>query len=188
MTWMDGDLEVRGRLGTGIFAALARKCFGGESLFLAEYSAGRAGSVTIAPAAPGTVLVRELTGEPFHLTAGSFLAATEGVELKTRFGGLRAFFSGEGAFFIECRGRGTLLFNAYGGVVEREVKGELVVDTGHLVAWESSLEYRIGTLGGFKATLFSGEGLVMRFSGRGKIWLQTRHFGALANWLTPYLA
>ena len=122
------------------------------------------------------------------MTAGAFLAASKDVILKTRFGGFRAFFSGEGAFFIECSGLGVLLFNAYGAVVEREIDGEFTVDTGHVVAWETSLDYKIGTLGGFKATLFSGEGLVMRFSGRGKIWLQTRHLGAMANWLTPYLS
>ena len=187
MAWMEGDLEVKGRLGTGLFTALGRKMFGGESLFLAEYTAARSGHVTLAPTAPGTVLSRKLSGETFHLTAGSFLAATQGVTLKTRFDGLRAFFSGEGAFFIECSGRGMVLFNAYGGVIEREVEGELTVDTGHVVAWETSLDYKIGTLGGFKATLFSGEGVVMRFSGQGKIWLQTRHLGATANWLTPYL-
>ena len=37
-----------------------------------------------------------------------------------------------------------------------------------------------------KQTLFSGEGLVMRFQGRGKIFLQTRQLPALAGWLTPY--
>ena len=31
--------------------------------------------------------------------------------------------------------------------------------------------------GGLKQTLFSGEGLVMRFRGRGRIWLQTRTLG-----------
>ena len=65
--------------------------------------------------------------------------------------------------------------------------GELVVDTGHVVAWEPSLSYTIGGMGGLKQTLFSGEGLVMRFSGHGRIYLQTRQMPALAGWLTPYL-
>jgi uncharacterized protein (AIM24 family) len=49
------------------------------------------------------------------------------------------------------------------------------------------LSYTIGGMGGIKQTLFSGEGLVMRFSGRGRIYLQTRHMPALAGWLGPYL-
>ena len=63
----------------------------------------------------------------------------------------------------------------------------LVVDTGHVVAWESTLDYSIGGMGGLKQTLFSGEGLVMNFTGRGRIWLQTRTLGQTAGWLVPYL-
>ena len=74
----------------------------------------------------------------------------------------------------------------FGAVVEREIQGEFTVDTGHVVAWEPTLDYTIGGMGGLKQTLFSGEGLVMQFSGHGRIWLQTRHLKALAGWLTPY--
>ena len=98
-----------------------------------------------------------MQGETVHLTAGSFVACTPGVTMKTRFGGLRAFFSGEGAFYLECSGSGDLFFNAYGAVHEREVNGSFIVDTGHLVAWESSLRYEIKGMGGLKQTLFSGE-------------------------------
>ena len=110
------------------------------------------------------------------------------MSLETRFGGLRAFFSGEGGFLVEVSGHGDLFFSSFGGVVEQDVAGELVVDTGHVVAWEPSLSYTIGGVGGIKQTLFSGEGLVMRFSGHGRIYLQTRQLPALAGWLTPYLA
>ena len=65
--------------------------------------------------------------------------------------------------------------------------GELTVDTGHVVAFEPSLTYTISGLGGVKQTLFSGEGLVMRFQGRGKLFLQTRQLPSLAGWLTKYL-
>jgi uncharacterized protein (TIGR00266 family) len=129
-----------------------------------------------------------MKGDSFLLTAGSFLACTPGLELSTRFGGLRAFFSGEGAFLVEVSGQGDLFYNAYGGVVEKEVQGEFVVDTGHVVGWEPTLSYTIGGMGGLKQTLFSGEGLVMRFTGQGKLILQTRHLPSLAGWLSPYLS
>ena len=82
---------------------------------------------------------------------------------------------------------GDLFFNCYGALVEKEVNGELIVDTGHLVAWEPSLTYRIRGMGGIKQTLFSGEGLTMEFSGTGKVYLQTRYLNETAGWLTPYL-
>ena len=49
-----------------------------------------------------------MSGDSFILAGGSFIACTPGINLKTRFGGLKAMFSGEGAFFIECSGEGDL--------------------------------------------------------------------------------
>jgi len=188
MSWMSSGLHVQSRLIGGLLQAAVRRVVGGESLFVGEYSAyGAGGNVAFAPAEPGSVLHRRLEGDSFILTAGSFLACTPGIRLKTRFGGLKAFFSGEGAFFVECSGVGDLFFNAYGGVIEREVDGALVVDTGHLVAWEPSLSYTVGGMGGLKQTFFSGEGLVLRLEGRGKVFLQTRTIPSLAGWVVPFL-
>ena len=187
MSRMTGDMEMNTRLIGGFFKAFIRKMVGGESLFVGEFTAPREGAfVALSPAVPGSVLHRELIDDSLILTAGSFLACTPGMELRTKFGGFKAFFSGEGAFFIEATGTGELFFNAYGGVVERDIDGEFTVDTGHLVAWEPTLDFRIGTLGGLKQTFFSGEGLVMKFSGKGKIYMQTRHIGTLSGWLSKY--
>ena len=78
-------------------------------------------------------------------------------------------------------------FNAFGGIVERDLDVSMTVDSGHLVAWEPSLDYEIKAVGGLKQTLFSGEGLVMELRGRGKVWLQTRTLKETAGWITPYL-
>ena len=51
------------------------------------------------------------------------LACTPGVKMKTKFGGLKAFFSGEGAFFLECSGSGELWFSSYGAVIEKAIAG-----------------------------------------------------------------
>ena len=187
MSRMSHLLEMRTRLMGGVLPALGRKLFGGESFFLARYSGPSGGELAVAPALPGTVVQRTLDERGLRLTAGSFLAATEGVSVKTRFGGFRALFSGEGAFVLDCTGPGELFFNGYGAIVEQEIDGELIVDTGHVVAWEPSLDYSIGGMGGLKQTLFSGEGLVMRFSGHGTVWLQSRTLPSTAGWITPYL-
>jgi uncharacterized protein (TIGR00266 family) len=186
MSRMSRHLEVKTRMVGGFLKAAVRKMVGGESLFVAEYHASRPGFVCFSPAIPGTVLHRTLREDSFYLTRGSFLACTPGMELRTRFGGLKAFFSGEGAFFIECQGSGEVFYNAYGGIVEKDLDGEYTVDTGHLVAWEPTLDYSIGGMGGIKQTLFSGEGLVMKFRGQGKIYLQTRHLGGMAGWLSGF--
>ncbi len=188
MSRMSNHLELKTRLVGGLFTSAIRRVVGGESLFISEYTAPQMAYVSLTPACPGSVLHRQMKGDHFFLTAGSFLACSPGMNLATSFGGFRALFSGEGAFLIDVSGHGDLFFNAYGGVVEKDIQGEFVVDTGHVVAWEPSLSYTIGGMGGLKQTLFSGEGLVMRFQGQGKIFLQTRHLGALAGWLSPYCA
>ena len=186
MTWMSSGMEVKARLMGGFLRALVRKVTGGESLFVGEYSHPLGGEVTFSPSAPGTISHRFLAGDSLLLTGGSFMACSPGVNLRTMFGGLRSMFSGEGMFLVECSGFGDLFFNTYGALVEREVDGSLTVDTGHVVAWEPTLQYTIRGMGGLKSTLLSGEGLAMRFSGSGKIYLQTRTMPSLASWLTPF--
>jgi uncharacterized protein (TIGR00266 family) len=188
MSRMAASMELHTRLMGGIIRAVARKFLGGESFFLAEYQSPGGGMVALSPSLPGAVVHHRLSGGgPLRLTGGSFLACSDGVELHTVFGGLKSLFSGEGAFLIDASGEGDLFFNTYGAMIEKEIDGELVVDTGHVVAWENTLDYSIGGMGGLKQTLFSGEGLVMNFRGTGRLWLQTRTLGQTAGWVVPYL-
>ena len=186
MAYMSTGMKLKSKLIGGFFSAFFRKLAGGESFFAGEYSHPTGGSVTFSPNRPGTVRGKTLNNETFVLTAGSFLACSPDIKLKTRFGGFRAMFSGEGAFVVEASGSGQLFYNSYGAIVEKEIDGEFTVDTGHVVAWDPGLSYRIQTIGGVKSTLFSGEGLVMKFSGRGTIYMQTRTINELAHWLTPF--
>ena len=186
MAWMDSDIQSKARLLGGFLSALIRKFTGGESLFVGEYSSDKGGGIAFSPAQPGSVVQRTLNGDSLMLTGGSFMACTPGVELSTKFGGARALFSGEGLFLMECSGRGELFFNAYGSIIEKKIDGSFIVDTSHVVAWEPSLSYSIQGMGGIKSTLLSGEGLVMKFSGTGTIYLQTRTMSGLASWLTPF--
>lgn len=62
----------------------------------------------------------------------------------------------------------------------------MTVDTDYVVAWEPSLTYTLRGMGNLKSTLLSGEGLVLSFSGSGKVYLQTRTMDGLARWLTPF--
>lgn len=187
MGWVDPDLSLRAAVPGGLLAGLARRILTRESFFLGEYRGPRGGRIGLAPALPGAVVHHRLDGSRLTLTRGSFLASSAGIRTRARFGGLRGLFSGEGAFLIEVEGTGDLLFNAYGAIVCRELDGELLVDTGHLVGFEGGVDYAIAGLGGLKSTFLSGEGLVLRFRGRGRLWLQSRTLAGTAGWLTPYL-
>lgn len=187
MNWMSSDLRPRPRLLGGVVRSFARKFLGGSSLFITEFTSDRESRVSLAPVFPGSVRSINLDEQRMWLTPGSFLAASEGIDLRTKFYGMRAFFSGTGAFLIEARGTGEVWFSSYGAIVERDLSEELIVDTGHVCAFEPSLDYKLGGMGGVKQTLFSGEGLTLRFSGQGKIFLQTRNVHGTAGWLTRFL-
>ena len=71
-------------------------------------------------------------------------------------------------------------------MIELDVTEDYVVDTGHIVAFTEGLDYEISKPSGYKSLFFSGEGFVCRFSGQGKIWIQTRQASALAAWAEPF--
>ncbi len=171
-----------------VLTAIMRRLLGREGLFVNEFSGPEGGEVILAPTLAGSIVRHVLDGRHSLLVqAGSYLASTGDVTAKLRWGGLRTLFGGEGLFLLECSGQGELFVNAYGGIVEIEVDGQYIADTGHVVAFESTLDFRVRGLGGLKSLLFSGEGLVCEFRGRGRLFIQSRNVRALVGWITPLL-
>lgn len=171
------------------FVALLRKLLGGETIFVNRFSAsGGRGEVVVAPSLSGHILHRPLAGtERLFVQTGSYLASTGSVDTKIRFGGLRTLLGGEGLVLLECSGQGNLWMNSYGGVLPVPVNGKFTVDTGHIVAFDGSLDFKVKSVGGVKSFLFSGEGLVCEFSGQGTVYVQSRNIRALVGWITPLL-
>ena len=64
---------------------------------------------------------------------------------------------------------------------------ELVVDTGHPVAFSEDVDYSIGKVGGIRSMVAGGEGLVMKFTGSGHVWVRTRNLQSLVDKIVPYL-
>jgi uncharacterized protein (AIM24 family) len=111
------------------------------------------------------------------------------LQIDTRFQGLKGFVTGEAPVFLEVSGSGQLLVTALGRIVEVDVEDAITVDTGHLVAFESTLQYSISKAGGsWVQSWLAGEGLVMNFTGRGRIVTQSHNpheFGASLGRLLP---
>ena len=120
------------------------------------------------------------------LQSSAYVASSMNVDVDSKWQGFKGFFSGEGLFLLRCTGQGDLWFNTYGAMIEVPVDGNYVVDTSHVVAFTSGLEYNVESVGGLKSLFLSGEGLVCRFHGQGKVWIQTRHPMAFANWAYPF--
>lgn len=172
-----------------MLVGLARKFLAGETMFVNEFTATEDGQqIMLAPTLVGDVeRIRMKEGRKITLQATSYLASGTGVDVSLVWGGFSMLFGGEGAFFLECTGKGPLVFNSYGAIEKIEVTGSYIVDTGHVVGWEGDLQYKIKKAGGWKSTLLSGEGLVLEFTGTGTLWLQTRNLDSLLRWITPQL-
>jgi len=173
----------------GLLGSLKRSVLGGESFFQNTFTADRGGQVTLAPPLPGDVIRHDLEGERLLVQSGSFLAADAAIDMDTAFGGAKTFFGSEGLFLLELEGTGPAFLSSYGAIHEVELaEGErYTVDTGHIVAFEDSADFTVNRVGGIKSTLFSGEGLVCRFTGPGRVWLQSRSQDAFLSWLIPQL-
>ena len=185
MATMDTNISMKTKLKGGF-----RRFLGGESLFINEFTADHtSGSIGIAPGSPGDIEHVHLDGETIYLQSTAFVASSMDVQVETKYQGLfKGFFSGESLFLIKCSGHGDLWFNTYGAIIPIDVEDGYVIDTGHIVAFTEGLEYEVKSVGGYKSLFFSGEGFVAKFSGKGRVWIQTRQFPAFASWVWPFRA
>ena len=190
MVGMSPDLEMETEARGGFLKSLTRSMFGGESFFLNTYTASSPGdSVALAPPLPGDISVIEMHDETLLVQSGSYLASSEGIEVDTKWSGAKTFFGSEGLIMLKISGTGTLIVSSYGAIhpVELEAGQSYVVDTGHLVTFESHMQYQVKKVAGWKSTLFSGEGLVAELAGPGKLTLQSRSQDSFLSWLIPKL-
>jgi uncharacterized protein (TIGR00266 family) len=187
MMSMTSNMSIQtNRAQKGIFKSLKLMALGGESFWMNTFTSKGNGEVLLAPTLPGDVILVNLQGTVF-VQSSSYMGSHPGIELDTQFQGLKGFFSGESLFFIKCSGSGSLILSSYGGIEELDVDGEMIVDTGHIVAFQESLTYKIQRFGGWKSFFLGGEGLTMKFSGKGRIWVQSRNTASLGKWFHKVL-
>lgn len=175
--------------GGGILGGLKRMV-AGESLFLSVFRSFQDGKeVWLAPKLIGDLLVYEMKGQDLIVQATSYLACSSQVDIDVGFQGFKSVFSGESIFWLTISGYGMALLTSFGGIYEIDVDGDYIVDTGHIVAFERSLDFNITKPGSsWLGAFLGGEGLVCRFHGQGKVYCQTHNpgvFGSLVGALLP---
>lgn len=191
MAAMDTGIEMKSKMKGGLGKGLGR-LVSGESLFISEFTAKeKPGQLYISPGVPGDIQHYYLTTKGLLIQSSGFVACSPTVKLDTKFQGFKGFFSGESLFLLKATGQGNVWFSSYGAIVEIPVSGDYVVDTSYIVAFEDTLDYQVEMLGGLsfkglKTGILGGEGLVCRFSGSGKLWVQSRQIYGLLNFLNPF--
>ena len=202
MVMMEDPLELKGRLQGGLMQSLLRRFANEESLFQQHIEAVRGdGDCLLSAALDGDMQILDVGATQYLLSDGAFVAAHDSVEVKARLnsslGG--AFFGNTGGFLVmETSGQGQVVVAGCGTLFEIEVEPnkEIVIDNGHVVCWDSRLNYSLsvstsqssGLLGNLMNSVMSGEGMVLRFSGKGKVVICSRNRQNLLAWLQSKLS
>jgi uncharacterized protein (TIGR00266 family) len=185
-----GDPSKQGEGLMGKLLSAGKRVLTGESLFMTTFTCQGSGKHQVAFAAPypGKIIPMDLSqlGGEMLCQKNSFLCAARGVQIGIAFtkrlgAGL---FGGEGFILQKLTGDGLAFVHAGGTLHQRRLgPGEMLrVDTGCIVAFQPSVQYEIKFVGGFKNTLFGGEGLFFAtLTGPGDVWLQSLPFARLAD-------
>ncbi len=184
MLAMSTGFELKAGFGThmagqGGIARATRSMLAGENFVTALYTAKREGErLTLAPDQMGEI--RELAIHPeaqYCIASGAFLACTPGIQITLEFAGVRGWLATRGFFLMRPQGLGSVFVSSYGAVVEIDLKeGErYVVDNRYIVAFSASVRFEtVKVADSLRHSYLSGEGLVNRFTGPGRLLYQTR--------------
>ncbi len=181
------ETTTRQRKGGNILSGLKRM-ISGESFFINKFTAHSPAQVFLGTALPGDMFVKDLRGEKLIIQGGSYVACESNVEIDLEWQGLKSIFSGESLFWVKAKGTGKVLLNSFGFVYPVQVNGDYVVDTGHIVAFEETLNFTISKASNsWIGSFLSGEGFICKFQGRGTVWCQSHSPRGFGMSLRPML-
>lgn len=191
MVWMTPNMEME-TTGGGL-GKMFSKAFSGESMFQNSYTARGAGMIAFGSSFPGRILTLEVApGREFILQKTAFLASEAGVQLSIHFNKKfgAGLFGGEGFIMQRLSGNGIAFAEVDGELVEYTLAPgqQMVVDTGNVLGFESSVAIDIQQVKGIKNKLLGGEGFFNTvLTGPGKIWLQTMPISGVASAIQPFI-
>ncbi len=191
MVMMSPSLDLEGKLEGGIRGGIGRM-FSGEKFFFQVLSANRgAGYAMLAPSSPGDLCMIELDGmTEWNVQKDGFLAGSDTIVVETQMQNLaRGLFGGEGFFVLKIKGKGTLIVSSFGAIHEINLapEEEYIIDNSHLVAWPNTTNFTIEKVSkGWISSFTSGEMLVCKFRGPGKVYIQTRNSQAFGSWVNKF--
>ena len=192
MTWMTPNMQMETH-GGGI-GKMFSKAFSGESMFQNIYTAqGGPGMITFGSSFPGKIVPVEVApGREWILQKSAFLASEATVNLDIHFN--RKFgaglFGGEGFIMQRLSGYGIAFAEIDGELVEYQLAAgqQMLVDTGYVAGFESTVSIDIQQVAGLKNKLVGGEGFFNTvLTGPGRIWLQTMPISGVASAIQPFI-
>ena len=192
MSWMTPNMKMETSTNGGLGKAFGRM-LSGDSIFQNRYTAqGGQGLIAFASSFPGSIRAIQITPEhPIIVQKSGFLASERGVQLSVYFQKKlgAGFFGGEGFIMQRLSGTGMAFVEIDGELVEYTLEPgqKLIVDTGNVAGFDTTVDIDIQQVPGLKNKLFGGEGLFNTVvHGPGHIILQSMPISAVANCLSPF--
>ena len=175
--------------GSGGMLKGLKRLVSGESFFLNHFTAGgEGGEVWVAATLSGDMMQYELRKENLIVQGGSYVASEPGVSIDMGWQGFKSILSGESMFWVNLKGSGKVVVNSFGAIYPIEVTSDVIVDTGHIVAFNETLNFSITKAGkSWMSSFLGGEGLVCKFTGRGTVWCQSHNPTGFGRELGPLL-
>jgi len=192
MISMSGDMQINTtthKKGKGGVLKAIKRMISGESFFMNHYTPGaNGGEVIVAPTLQGDMMTYELDNENLIVQGRSYVASSEHIEIDFGWQGFKSVLSGESMFWLNISGSGKVLVNSFGAIYPVEVDGEYIVDTGHIVAFNETLDFFLTKAGkSWISSMLGGEGLVCKFKGKGTVWCQSHNAGSFGQTVGPKL-
>ncbi len=191
MVWMSPNMSMETK-GGGL-GKMFSKAFTGESMFQNIYTAKGDGLIAFGCSFPGKILPIEMgKGPDLIVQKRSFLASEAGVEISVTFNKKLGvgLFGGEGFIMQRLSGRGTAFIEIDGELIEYHLASgqQIVVDTGNVAGFESTVTMDIRQVPGMKNKLLGGEGLFNTvLTGPGRVLLQTMPISTVASVVAGYI-
>ena len=191
MVWMSPNMSMETK-GGGL-GKMFSKALTGESMFQNIYTAKGDGLIAFGCSFPGRILPVEVgKGVDLIVQKRSFLAGETGVEISVTFNKKLGvgLFGGEGFIMQRLSGHGMAFIEIDGELIEYNlVPGQqIVVDTGNVAGFESTVTMDIRQVPGMKNKLLGGEGLFNTYlTGPGRVLLQTMPISTVASVVAGYI-
>ena len=200
MVGMSTNIDMKTGIPAGASGGMLGKIAGsvgrlltGESFFQNTFTAQNGpGELLLTHELPGDMVWIDLPPSGLKVQSTAYIACTTHVQMQAELGGYRTFFSGEGLFVINATAslpNQKILLGAFGGIQKMPVDGHLLIDNGHLVAWDGNLSFNLTKASrGWISSFLSREGMVCRFTGQGNVWIQTRNpseYGTVVGRMLP---
>lgn len=191
MVWMSPNMSMETK-GGGL-GKMFSKALTGESMFQNIYTAKGDGLIAFGCSFPGRILPVEVgKGVDLIVQKRSFLAGEAGVEIGVTFNKKLGvgLFGGEGFIMQRLSGQGVAFIEIDGELIEYDLAPgqQIVVDTGNVAGFESTVTMEIRQVPGMKNKLLGGEGLFNTYlTGPGKVLLQTMPISTVASVVAGYI-